>query len=91
MYVVDSLGQKIDIFDLEGDYHAIVMSSNLTAPTDIALDPKVGLMFITDNNRILRAHMDGSLVKTLVCGATGLGAMARVETIVEELDELQIF
>ena len=41
LYVVDTLGQKIDIFDLEGDYHAIVMSSNLTAPTDIALDPKV--------------------------------------------------
>ena len=30
---------------------------------------QVGLMFITDNNRILRAHMDGSLVKTLVTDA----------------------
>jgi len=66
LYVVDSLGQKIDIFDIDGDYHAIVMSSNLTSPTDIALDPRSGFMFITDNNRILRAHMDGSLVKTLV-------------------------
>ena len=46
-----------------------VLSSNLTAPTDIALDPKAGLMFITDNNRILRAHMDGSLVKSLVTDA----------------------
>ena len=69
LYVVDNLGQKIDIFSIDGDYHAIVMSSNLTSPTDIALDPKVGLMFITDNNRILRAHMDGSLVKTLVTDA----------------------
>ena len=69
LYVVDTLGQKIDIFNIGGDYQAIVMSSNLTAPTDIALDPKVGLMFITDNNRILRAHMDGSLVKTLVTDA----------------------
>ena len=66
LYVVDSLGQKIDIFTLEGDNHAIVMSSNLSAPTDIALDPRAGLMFLTDNNRILRAHMDGSFVKTLV-------------------------
>ena len=69
LYGVDTLGQKIDIFNIGGDYQAIVMSSNLTAPTDIALDPKVGLMFITDNNRILRAHMDGSLVKTLVTDA----------------------
>ena len=66
IYVVDSLGQKIDILTLEGDYHTIVMSSNLTSPTDIALDPRAGLLFLTDNNRILRAHMDGSLVKTLV-------------------------
>ena len=44
LYVVDTLGQKIDIFGIDGDYHAIVMSSNLTAPTDIALDPKVGLL-----------------------------------------------
>ena len=66
LYVVDSLGQKIDIFALEGNYHAIVMSSNLSAPSDIALDPRTGLMFITDNNKILRAHMDGSLVKVLV-------------------------
>ena len=69
LYVVDTLGQKIDIFSIGADYHAIVMSSNLTAPSDIALDPKVGLMFITDNNKILRAHMDGSLVKTLVTDA----------------------
>ena len=66
LYVVDNLGQKIDILTLEGEYHTIVLSSNLTSPTDIALDPRVGLMFITDNNRILRAHMDGSQVKTLV-------------------------
>ena len=69
LYVVDSLGQKIDIFTIGGDHQAIVLSSNLTAPTDIALDPKVGLMFITDNNKIIRAHMDGSVVKTLVTDA----------------------
>ncbi len=30
LYVVDGLGQKIDVFDFEGVYHAIVLSSNLT-------------------------------------------------------------
>jgi low density lipoprotein-related protein 2 len=85
LYVVDSLGQKIDIFDLEGDYHAIVMSSNLTAPTDIALDPKVGLMFITDNNRILRAHMDGSLVKTLVTDAVYKASGIAVDLVAKRI------
>ena len=85
MYVVDSLGQKIDIFDLEGDYHAIVMSSNLTAPTDTALDPKVGLMFITDNNRILRAHMDGSLVKTLVTDAVYKASGIAVDLVAKRI------
>lgn len=42
LYVVDSLGQKIDVFEFDGRYHAIVMGSNLTNPTDIALDPIVG-------------------------------------------------
>ncbi len=42
LYVVDSLGQKIDVFELDGRYHAIVMGSNLTNPTDIALDPRMG-------------------------------------------------
>ena len=30
IYVVDSLGQKIDVFDFEGVYYSIVVSSNLT-------------------------------------------------------------
>lgn len=42
LYVVDSLGQKIDVFEFDGRYHAIVMGSNLTNPTDIALDPFYG-------------------------------------------------
>lgn len=42
LYVVDSLGQKIDVFEFDGRYHAIVMGSNLTNPTDIALDPFTG-------------------------------------------------
>ncbi len=69
LYVVDGLGQKIDVFDFEGVYHAIVMSSNLTSPVDIALDPTVGFMFITDNNRVLRSRMDGTYLTAIVTDA----------------------
>ena len=66
VYVVDEMGQKIDVFDVDGMFNAIVLSSNLTGPSDMALDPTVGFMFIADSNRILRARMDGSKVKTIV-------------------------
>ena len=69
LYIVDGLGQKIDIFDLDGVYHAIVLSSNLTSPVDIALDPTVGFMFITDNNRVLRSRMDGTFLTAIVTDA----------------------
>jgi low density lipoprotein-related protein 2 len=69
IYVVDSLGQKIDVFDFDGVYYSIVLSSNLTSPVDIALDPTVGYMFITDNNRIVRANMDGTGLIPLVTDA----------------------
>jgi low density lipoprotein-related protein 2 len=42
LYVVDSVGQKIDIFELDGRNHAIVLGHNLTNPSDIALDPTKG-------------------------------------------------
>lgn len=42
IYVVDAIGQKIDVIEWDGRYNAIVLSSNLTSPADIALDPKVG-------------------------------------------------
>ena len=85
LYVVDSLGQKIDIFSLQGNFHTIVISSNLTAPTDIALDPLDGLMFITDNNRILRAHMDGSLVKSLVTEAVYKASGIAVDLVAKRI------
>ena len=76
LYVVDSLGQKVNLFDMEGLYTAIVVSSNLTSPVDIALDPIMGVMFITDNNRVIRANMDGThlvpLVEDAVYKASGL-------------------
>lgn len=66
LYVVDGLGQKVDVFDVDGVYHSIVVSSNLTSPVDIALDPTAGIMFISDHNRIVRAHMDGSGLEPVV-------------------------
>lgn len=52
LYVADGVGQKIDVFELDGRWHAIVLGSNLSSPADIALDPTVGLMFIADNNQV---------------------------------------
>lgn len=60
LYVVDSVVQKVDVFELDGRYHGIALGSNLTSPADIALDPTVGLMFIADIKQVLRANMDGT-------------------------------
>lgn len=76
LYIVDSLGQKVNIYDIDGLYWTIVVSSNLSSPVDIALDPLMGVMFITDNNRVVRANMDGThlvpLVEDAVYKASGL-------------------
>ena len=42
VYVADGIGQKIDIFEMDGRFHAIVLGNNLTNPSDIALDPTMG-------------------------------------------------
>lgn len=69
LYVVDSIVQKIDVFELDGRYHGIALGSNLTNPADIALDPTVGLMFIADSKQVLRAHMDGTFAFPVVAEA----------------------
>lgn len=69
LYVVDGVGQKVDVFELNGRWHAIVLSSNLTNPSDIALDPTQGYMFIADGNQLIRANMDGSDTKAIVTDA----------------------
>lgn len=69
LYVVDGVGQKIDVFELNGRWHSIVLSSNLTNPSDIALDPTKGYMFIADGNQLIRANMDGSETKAIVTDA----------------------
>ena len=42
LYVADALGQKIDLFELDGRWHGIVLGRNLSGPSDIALDPTSG-------------------------------------------------
>lgn len=56
LYVADSLGQKIDAFELDGRWHAVVLGSNLTGPADLALDPTVGLMFVADGSQVTSLH-----------------------------------
>lgn len=69
LFVADALGQKIDVFELDGRWHGIVISNNMSEPTDLALDPIQGLMFVSENSRIFRANMDGSKMKDLVTDA----------------------
>lgn len=49
LFVADALGQKIDVFELDGRWHAIVISNNMSEPTDLALDSTRGLMFVSEN------------------------------------------
>lgn len=69
LYVADLVGQKVDVFELDGRWHAVVLGSNLTNPADIALDPTSGLMFVADGGQVLRAHMDGTHVKSIISEA----------------------
>ncbi|XP_049818680.1 low-density lipoprotein receptor-related protein 2 [Aethina tumida] len=69
LYVADSVGLKIDVFELQGRWHAIVLGSNLTSPADIALDPTMGYMFIADSTQVVRANMDGTNTVSVVSEA----------------------
>lgn len=85
LYVADSIGQKIDVFELDGRWHAIVLGSNLTSPSDIGLDPTYGLMFVADGSQILRAHMDGTNLRTVVTEATYKASGVAVDTIAKRI------
>lgn len=69
LYVADTIGQKIDVFELTGRWHAIVLGSNLTSPVDIALDPLYGYLFVADNSQVVRANMDGTDAHAIVSEA----------------------
>ncbi|VVD04124.1 unnamed protein product [Leptidea sinapis] len=85
LYVADSLGQKIDVFELDGRWHAVVLGSNLTSPADIALDPTLGLMFVADSTQIIRANMDGTHVRSIVSEATYKASGIAVDTIARRI------
>lgn len=76
LYVADNHNQKIDVMELDGSHHSILISQNLTSPLDIVLDPRVAYLFFTDVDRIDRTAMDGTQRKTVVANyiykATGL-------------------
>lgn len=81
IYVADLIGQKIDVFELDGRWHAVVLGSNLTSPADIALDPTSGLMFIADGGQVLRAHMDGTRATSIVSEAAYKASGVTVDVI----------
>ncbi|CAA9998006.1 unnamed protein product [Nesidiocoris tenuis] len=85
IYVVDAVGLKIDVIEWDGRYNAIVLSSNLTGPTDIALDSKVGMMFIADSNQIVRANMDGTNHKAIVSEAAYKASGVAVDTLARRI------
>nr|XP_022902920.1 low-density lipoprotein receptor-related protein 2 [Onthophagus taurus] len=85
LYVADAIGQKIDIFELNGKSHAIVLGSNLTSPSDIGLDPLEGYLFIADSTQILRADMDGTSVITIVMEAAYKASGITVDIIAKRV------
>lgn len=66
LYVVDKWGKKIDVIEMDGRWYAIVLNDELTNPSDIALDPTRGYIFIADTNQLIRANMDGAEAKPIV-------------------------
>lgn len=85
LYVADFVGQKVDVFELDGRYHAVVLGSNLTSPADIALDPTSGLMFVADGGQVLRAHMDGTHARSIVSEAAYKASGVTVDVIAKRV------
>lgn len=85
LYVVDAVGQKVDVFEVNGRWHAVVLSSNLTNPSDIALDPTRGYMFVADGNQLVRAVMDGGDARAIVTDAVYKASGVSVDTLAGRL------
>lgn len=85
LYVADSVGQKIDIFELERKLHAIVLGSNLTNPTDLALDPTIGYLFVADSSQVVRANMDGTNTVAIVSEAAYKASGIAVDTVAKRV------
>lgn len=63
VYVVDLAAKRIDVMELSGQYRAIVISQNLTAPLAIAIDPLQGVMFISDRY-IIQHYRKENIIET---------------------------
>lgn len=85
LYVADYVGQKVDVFELDGRNHAVVLGSNLTSPSDLALDPTSGLMFVADGGQVLRAHMDGTHARSIVSEAAYKASGVAVDIIAKRV------
>ena len=85
LYVVDAMGQKIDAFEINGNFHAIVLGSNLTNPSDIGLDPLIGYLFIADGTQVLRANMDGTDARSIVSEAAYKASGIAVDIIAKRV------
>lgn len=85
LYVADYVGQKVDVFELDGKWHAVVLGSNLTSPADLALDPTSGLMFVADGGQVLRAHMDGTHARSIVSEAAYKASGVTVDVIAKRV------
>lgn len=81
LYVADTVGQKIDVFELNDRSHAIVLGSNLTGPSDIALDPLLGFLFVADGTQVLKANMDGTNAHAIVSEAAYRASGVAVDII----------
>lgn len=85
LYVADFIGQKVDVFELDNRWHAVVLGSNLTSPADLALDPTSGLMFVADGGQVLRAHMDGTHARAIVSEAAYKASGVAVDIIAKRV------
>lgn len=85
LYVADSVGQKVDVFELTGRWHAVVLSSNLTNPVDLALDPLVGYLFVADSSQVLRSNMDGTDAHAIVSEAAYKASGITVDIIAKRI------
>ena len=72
IYFTESSTHRIDVSAFDGSNRAILISSNLTSPRGLALDPREGYLFITDwgtdwgqEAKVLRSNMDGTNVQIL--------------------------
>ena len=74
VYFSESSANRVDVSSFDGKKRASLISSGIHNPRGIVIDPRFGLLFLTDwgrNPRILRSQMDGSGLQTLISKQVG--------------------